>query len=79
MLKKNISKSGGYLLVLLSICLEKICISMYLAVMGKFSKTILTEQKKFQIVHMYVIVESEHKNNVVLTSFLDGTNPIILD
>ena len=52
---------------------------MYLAVMGKFSKTILTEQKKFQIVHMYVIVESEHKNNVVLTSFLDGTNPIILD
>ena len=52
---------------------------MYLAVMGKFSKTILTEQKKFQNVHMYVIVESEHKNNVVLTSLLDGTNPIILD
>ena len=51
---------------------------MYLAVMGKFSKTILTEQKKFQNVHMSVIVESEQNNNV-LTSLLDGTTPIILD
>ena len=48
---------------------------MYLAVMGKFSKTILTEQKTFQNVHMSLIVESEQKKNV-LTSLLDGTTAI---